>query len=407
GTYEICVHGSDDTPNFNTTFGACAQLIIQTPPDPQSPTVENETAEPSTQVPDDFVRISADIYDNVQVYSVSVIVTDPSGDLVGNHTMNYDPVNDEYYYSDAYAEVGTYTFTIWASDTSDNWNFVSGSFEIIEGMTAPSFLEEYWWLLIVIVTAVMFGLVMVRKLKFSEPSPASMDKAPPVARPEPSQDEGKEPGPLAPAREDVEMESVVKCLSCGDAVLVVGDTDLLKTRCEHCGSTLLEVSKGFNYLIVDDDPSVAYQGFKSILKKDVPGLCISTTFPEKLNRRFDVEGADMYWLTDTATETGVDTLDPKRLDFEMMRAISNFLKKYPEGAVMIDGIENLIVENGFDSVFRFIKKINDLASVGGATIFVPLAPSSLGKDELAVLKKEFDKVQILTSTAHSRTQYGH
>ena len=188
----------------------------------------------------------------------------------------------------------------------------------------------------------------------------------------------------------------VKCPSCGDIVLVEGDADLLKTNCESCGSILQEVAEGYNYLIVDDNASVAYEEYKTILQKDVPGLCISTTFPEKLRKEFDIGESDMFWLSDTVSDPSVKTIDPKRLDFEMMRAVSNFFKEIPRGVLMIDGIEFLVVENGFDRVLRFVKKINDLASVSDATIFVPLTPSSLGRDEFAMLRKEFDKVQILT-----------
>jgi ribosomal protein S27E len=188
----------------------------------------------------------------------------------------------------------------------------------------------------------------------------------------------------------------VKCPSCGDMVLVEGDADLLKTNCESCGSILQEVAEGYNYLIVDDNPTVAYEEFKTVLRKDVPGLTISTTFPEKLRKEFEIVEGDMFWLSDTVTDPSIKTIDPKRLDFEMMRAVSNFFKETPRGVLMIDGIEYLVVENGFDRVLRFVKKINDLASVNDATIFVPLTPSALGKDEFAMLRKEFDKVQMLT-----------
>jgi DNA-directed RNA polymerase subunit RPC12/RpoP len=398
-TYQICVHGADDMPNYYTGFSSCADLTIQTPPDSESPTIQNATADPSVQTPDDLVRISVNVFDNSQVNSVSIQVSDPEGIVMGNYTMNFDSFNSEYYSSHSFSDTGTYDYTIWASDQSGNWNSVSGDFRIA-ALASPSFLDDFWWLIIIVVTAILVGLMMVWKTRPSETEEPGEESQSEKSKSGPS-DSGKGHVHEFAMGHDAEHESVVKCLTCGDTVLLVGDTDLLRTRCDHCGSTLLENATGLNYLIVDEDPGVAFQGFKSILKKEVPGLCISTTFPEKLGRRYDVDGADLYWLTDTATETGVKTLDPKRLDFEMMRAISHFLKEHPEGAVMIDGIENLIVENGFDDVFRFIKKINDLASVGGATIFVPLAPSSLGSEELSVLQKEFDRVQILTNTHKS------
>ncbi|MCK5038370.1 MAG: DUF835 domain-containing protein, partial [Thermoplasmata archaeon] len=60
--------------------------------------------------------------------------------------------------------------------------------------------------------------------------------------------------------------------------------------------------------------------------------------------------------------------------------------------VLLDGFEYMVVENGFEKVFKFIKKLNDLSSVNSGTLFIPIGTTSLETDQLGVLKKEFDKV---------------
>jgi ribosomal protein S27E len=187
----------------------------------------------------------------------------------------------------------------------------------------------------------------------------------------------------------------VKCPACGELGLVEEDADLARTKCEACGIILKEVETGYNYLIIDDHPAMAYEQFKSILGRNIPGLCFSTVFPEKLEREYGLEGADLYWISDTSTEH--KAVDPKRLDFELMRALGNFVKTYPGSVVMLDGLEYLVVENGFDRVLKFIKKVNDLASVNDCTLFVPITPTSLGGDEISMLRKEFDRVQSFVS----------
>ncbi|MCK4717748.1 MAG: DUF835 domain-containing protein, partial [Thermoplasmata archaeon] len=64
-----------------------------------------------------------------------------------------------------------------------------------------------------------------------------------------------------------------------------------------------------------------------------------------------------------------------------------------EGVILLDGLEYLIVENGFDTVLKFIKKITDIASMDEATFLVMVDPSSISEDELSVLRKEFDFVE--------------
>ena len=121
---------------------------------------------------------------------------------------------------------------------------------------------------------------------------------------------------------------------------------------------------------------------------------MSTTFPEKLKREYDLpEAAELYWLSDT--NPGPRTLDPKRLDFEIMRALSNFVKNHKGGVLVLEGLEYLVVENSFDRVLKFIKKVNDLASVHDATMFVPVTPTGLGPEEMTLLRKEFDKVEVV------------
>ena len=120
-------------------------------------------------------------------------------------------------------------------------------------------------------------------------------------------------------------------------------------------------------------------------------MCISTSFPDKLKREYDLDSVDLIWLTDTSTTDG-KTMNPHRLEFEMMRSYASFVKNNTNPVVLLDGFEYMVVENGFEKVFKFIKKLNDLSSVNSGTLFIPIGTTSLETDQLGVLKKEFDKV---------------
>ena len=186
----------------------------------------------------------------------------------------------------------------------------------------------------------------------------------------------------------------VKCPWCDEINVLEEEVDLAYTKCTACGIVLKEVARGYNYLIVADEPHIAYEWFRSVAKQGAPGLAMSTTFPEKLRREYGLpDGVELYWVSDT--NPGPRTLDPKRLDFEIMRALSNFVKGNKGGALVLDGLEYLVVENSFDRVLKFIKKVNDLASVHDATMFVPVTPTGLGPEEMTLLRKEFDKVETI------------
>ncbi len=133
GIYQICVHGWDDVPNYHYAFDACAQLTVQSvPPDTTPPTISNLQQDPDPAGPGDDVMITATVTDDDQVSGVWIEVFDPSSNSIGNNTMTYDSVNDEYYSEDSYTDLGTYTYTIWATDPAGNWASASGDFDVVE-----------------------------------------------------------------------------------------------------------------------------------------------------------------------------------------------------------------------------------------------------------------------------------
>jgi len=194
----------------------------------------------------------------------------------------------------------------------------------------------------------------------------------------------------APPPPEARVLTVV-CPTCGEVNVLPEGTDLAGAKCSSCGVILKDIARGLNYLLIADEPHAAYEWFNSVVRKGAPGLCMSTTFPEKLRREYGLPDVELYWISDT--NPGPHTLDPKRLDFEIMRALSNFVKNNKGGALVLDGLEYLIVENSFDRVLKFIKKVNDLASVHDAMMFVPITPTGLGPEEMTLLRKEFDKVE--------------
>ncbi len=187
----------------------------------------------------------------------------------------------------------------------------------------------------------------------------------------------------------------VQCPTCGEMNSIEEDMKTLKVTCEACGIILEALDEGYNYLIVSNEQETAFEMFVSMLKSGSIGLSISTTFPDKLKKEYDMAKAEVVWLTDTSV-ADKKTINPHRLEFEMMRMYASFVKNNSKSAIILDGFEYLVVENGFDKVFKFIKKINDLSSVNNATLFVPIGTDSLEPDQLGTLKKEFDKVIDMT-----------
>ncbi|MDG6220992.1 MAG: DUF835 domain-containing protein, partial [Candidatus Thermoplasmatota archaeon] len=199
----------------------------------------------------------------------------------------------------------------------------------------------------------------------------------------------------APLVEEIEAYvSKVECPECAAIIPVEGD-ERFEVDCPTCGKPLAILPKklepGYNYLFLDEEEKNTYRFFSSLLDGR-KGLVLTTSFPEKVRREHPLGDSSIIWITDTSSEFG-SSMDPRRLDFEVTRTISETTSGEEEAVVLLDGLEYLIVENGFEPVLRFIKKITDIASMDEATLLVLADPETISSDDLSVLKKEFDFVE--------------
>ncbi|MEM3396788.1 MAG: DUF835 domain-containing protein [Thermoplasmata archaeon] len=153
------------------------------------------------------------------------------------------------------------------------------------------------------------------------------------------------------------------------------------------------LEKGYSYLIFESKTEKAFEIFGEMIK-DSPGLCITTTYPDKVREKYGLGSATIYWLSDTET-TAVPVVKPSRMEFEIMRAITSFIKSNKNAVIMLDGFENLVLGNNFLDALKFMKKVNDVAAMHHATVLVPISPKAFEEKDMYTLRKEFDKTRTV------------
>ncbi len=119
GTYSFTVWASDTSGNWASASGAFAVR------DSTSPTISGVRSDPSPQEVLGSVNISALVGDNYQLQGVFL---DVAG--VGNFSMSRDATSGRCYFIRTYSSIATYSFAIWASDSSGNWESASGAFTV-------------------------------------------------------------------------------------------------------------------------------------------------------------------------------------------------------------------------------------------------------------------------------------
>ena len=157
-----------------------------------------------------------------------------------------------------------------------------------------------------------------------------------------------------------------------------------------------QLESGFNYLIEEAQPKRSFEFFKAKTGKGAKGLCISTSYPKKIIEEYGLHGTTVYWLSELEFDN--QSLHPRRLDFEVTRAIQNFVKSNPSSLLIIDGVEFLILINGFERVMTFIKKMNDIMSATASTLITSINPSAFSEEKLSIIEREFDRVYKFVSS---------
>lgn len=118
------ISANDTSNNWNTTRVKNVTIF-----DNDKPVISNIQAEPQQQIQNGCVNISATVTDNIEVNQVYLSITYPNGltcitstrgGIVENFSITQNKTGDTYYCNKTYRQLGTYTYHLWANDTSGN-----------------------------------------------------------------------------------------------------------------------------------------------------------------------------------------------------------------------------------------------------------------------------------------------
>ncbi|MBI5000102.1 MAG: DUF835 domain-containing protein [Euryarchaeota archaeon] len=147
---------------------------------------------------------------------------------------------------------------------------------------------------------------------------------------------------------------------------------------------LQALDSGTGYLIKDETGERSYEIFAEHVKHGFQGLCVTRDFPAKVRKRYGFEKTPVIWLSTTEGEA---TVAPQNLS-GLYYNIENFMRRSERGIVILAGLEYLISHNTYQSVLKFIQLVNELISVKGAVLIVPLSPLTLEEKDLKMVERE-------------------
>jgi len=152
---------------------------------------------------------------------------------------------------------------------------------------------------------------------------------------------------------------------------------------------IIRVDEGLCYIVRERKPFLAYKLFENSLSEGVPGLCVTRQFPEKVRAIFDLKDTRILWLSHTP---GKDHHNPTSIG-TLATVISSFIERYQKCVVLIDGLEYLVINNGFQQVLRFAEHINEQVMQSRSTVLIPISPNAFSEQELALLERNVEVIE--------------
>jgi len=150
-----------------------------------------------------------------------------------------------------------------------------------------------------------------------------------------------------------------------------------------------ELSRRGAYLIREPKADRIFELFDGLLKAGSRGLCITRIHPDEIRSRFPEGATGHVWLSKTLGKKGkgMAVVEPSAL-VDIASAISEFASEGGNAAVLLEGIEYLISQNGFASVQRFLQKVNEKVVLNGSYLLLSANPAALKEQEYRALARE-------------------
>ena len=142
-------------------------------------------------------------------------------------------------------------------------------------------------------------------------------------------------------------------------------------------------------MVRERKPFLSYKLFENSIADGAPGLCVTRQYPDKIRETFDLGDMRIMWLSHTP---GKDHHNPTSIG-TLATVISSFIERYEKCVVIIDGLEYLVINNGFQQVLRFVEHINEQVMQSKSTVLVPISPNAFSEKELALLERNVEVIE--------------
>jgi PAS domain S-box-containing protein len=150
------------------------------------------------------------------------------------------------------------------------------------------------------------------------------------------------------------------------------------------------LESGECYIILEKKPEKSFEIFQDFVTHEVPGFVVTRIYPEKIKRTLKLQKTPVMWLSKTQTELAIDPHDLSKLVY----TIENFSKKTQESVILLDGVEYLITQTGFEGVLQFLRDLKDIIVQHNSRLLIPLHAETLSVREFSLFEREMEVLEF-------------
>ena len=144
--------------------------------------------------------------------------------------------------------------------------------------------------------------------------------------------------------------------------------------------------QGKCYLLVEEKPDTCFKLFNKLIEYGVKGMLISRIHPSQIQEEYNVKDIPTIWLTQVREENCIEPTNITQLSI----AVKGFAGNDVEGVILLEGLEYLIIQNGFEVVLRFVQTMADIVMISKCRLIISFDAQTLGEVELHQLERELN-----------------
>lgn len=145
------------------------------------------------------------------------------------------------------------------------------------------------------------------------------------------------------------------------------------------------LKKGYSYIIHETNGKKGFEIFSEYINHKHHGFGIIRTKPDRVREEYGLRTTPMLWMTTAETEQ--KSVKPQDLE-RLLLIMKDFIKTESKSILLVERLDYLISENGFNKTLTFVHRLNDLIVSSDCVLVVSMSLNTLAQEQRSQLMAE-------------------